>query len=1057
MSTSLPIITTPTRRRRGDSLPGSSPIDSSPARSVFSSPERVAATRALANSVPYVPSPLPPLSSDGINPSSPIIGTKEERLATSYRKRHRKRANTVAAQRVQSQEEAEENKTAVFDEILQKLRDKGLTFGQLMLYVFDPSNKQGTTRWDSFFKEGGLAARILNFWVSNKNSATAREEVGTWAEDYVAARIHSEAQSVTASKMLQTAGVRVDNDYVTSFSMVKVGESIASLARITTRMLHTFATSARNLKTNLPQRVAKRFTVVTSAALALLGEYSHKNNYSRRIMGLYLYATGAQRQTITVMGHLGISESYQNLTHKPRTNARRRTRRVSVVLASEIQDLLIIKLSTLHELSSSMRGFARVIASTGLFAAAYDNINMVFRAAEQIIGRTDSQENGTCATIFALWKASLEDMKISDLNAAFDKAPPLSLKDILLTAPELEVMDKCLRHCILRIIIEHGGDKFEKFRTALGAALPVTPDKIELHQTVLHPTPAWNIDQSTIIANAEVADAIYDELKVKGLAHWKWAIKILAGDQLSIARLRSLVNIRAGHEGGYSGFGWGVWMPGLFHGKIADMHGFFVTHWGVPNRGTRNPGSLSFHNTHLHRAPILLSSLPPFRVCRDLVFTSLYSRVLHCLLLVSGKSTLDECAASIETYAQLEGLAASIQAKFANAELVSELRWQRSTAQTAEGESPPGDQIFENSCLFLRDALISREFTDSIKAGDSGRIVLVLKLLALSFRGNGRSKYAYEMLHLIHNLTHVWPKPICAIVLNNWLVNPTGNPFSWVEVDLMQEHMNFWIKTIYQAHGSAASWEWLGMVAPCVTALRHLSTSITQILGSDQGTKHEPADLSTDIKLLMKSLAEHDVYKMKGRVFAEGDGSPTPDVIAAGVEQLADSSSNPLVEYNAAFQKLQARLRLRPLVDDWSESVAAPTTAAAGPVPSAGSGEVSSNLSQRTVAAPVDVELSPVDTPEPAEIEFEGSDAGNSDVDGASVDGYGEEELTAFERTMDEVDEPTLTRDTAADVALDMDGHDDNFLFSSNIYNDEDADSDYYYVDDVNDPDYAED
>jgi hypothetical protein len=34
------------------------------------------------------------------------------------------------------------------------------------------------------------------------------------------------------------------------------------------------------------------------------------------------------------------------------------------------------------------------------------------------------------------------------------------------------------------------------------------------------------------------------------------------------------------------------------------------------------------------------------------------------------------------------------------------------------------------------------------------------------------------------------------IVLNNWLVNPTGNPFSWVEVDLMQEHMNYWIKVL---------------------------------------------------------------------------------------------------------------------------------------------------------------------------------------------------------------------------------------------------------------------
>jgi hypothetical protein len=130
------------------------------------------------------------------------------------------------------------------------------------------------------------------------------------------------------------------------------------------------------------------------------------------------------------------------------------------------------------------------------------------------------------------------------------------------------------------------------------------------------------------------------------------------------------------------------------------------------------------------------------------------------LLLVSGKSTLDECAGSVNSYAELEALAATIQARFANGELVEDLRWQHAMAQTAEGTPPPGDEIFENLCLFLRDALISREFTDAIKAGDFGRIVLILKILALSFRGNGHSKYAYEMLHLIHNLTHVWPKPI---------------------------------------------------------------------------------------------------------------------------------------------------------------------------------------------------------------------------------------------------------------------------------------------------------
>ena len=30
--------------------------------------------------------------------------------------------------------------------------------------------------------------------------------------------------------------------------------------------------------------------------------------------------------------------------------------------------------------------------------------------------------------------------------------------------------------------------------------------------------------------------------------------------------------------------------------------------------------------------------------------------------------------------------------------------------------------------------------------------------------------------------------------MNNWLVNTTGNPNSWLPVDLLQEHLNFWIK-----------------------------------------------------------------------------------------------------------------------------------------------------------------------------------------------------------------------------------------------------------------------
>jgi hypothetical protein len=32
------------------------------------------------------------------------------------------------------------------------------------------------------------------------------------------------------------------------------------------------------------------------------------------------------------------------------------------------------------------------------------------------------------------------------------------------------------------------------------------------------------------------------------------------------------------------------------------------------------------------------------------------------------------------------------------------------------------------------------------------------------------------------------------IVTQNWLLNPTGKENAFVEIDLVQEHLNFWIK-----------------------------------------------------------------------------------------------------------------------------------------------------------------------------------------------------------------------------------------------------------------------
>ncbi|KAF9564044.1 hypothetical protein CPC08DRAFT_760432 [Agrocybe pediades] len=151
---------------------------------------------------------------------------------------------------------------------------------------------------------------------------------------------------------------------------------------------------------------------------------------------------------------------------------------------------------------------------------------------------------------------------------------------------------------------------------------------------------------------------------------------------------------------------------------------------------------------------------------------------------------------------------------------------------------------------------------------------------------------------------------IRAIILDNWLLNPTGKPNSWVEVDLVQEHLNFWIKSFYKAHGSNASWDWLKMISPCVDVLRELARNFHGMLGADQGTRHAEPQLAKDIESLMKYLSEHDVYKIrKGRTL-DDDEPPAKDVITAGFHSLTMGAKNPLSEYNDAFARLKRRRRM---------------------------------------------------------------------------------------------------------------------------------------------------
>ncbi|KAF8218134.1 hypothetical protein K438DRAFT_1702685 [Mycena galopus ATCC 62051] len=909
------------------------------------------------------------------------------------------------------------------------MHNMDVSLADFLDHVFNPDNSFTLNwRWNGFFFHRALVERIFGYWTSSRYNHTTRNFMNEWATKHVAKKVYSEATAITVSGILSKTKKVVNERFFLDFSLANLTKSMRERAPTAFAIFDSFSTTTRQKSQAKEASMKKKELMQGCAALTLLRGASQNNSYAQAVMSTYLAATGGQRQHYSVLALYGFSLGYTTTIAKafvPKVpvevsvcacgkKKKRKQRSRGPGIFSSLRDACM---ATIGALASSRTNML-----------VYDNINLMNRIAEQILGRKNAQENGTCATLIPLHNANRDHLLTSHLDESILAAKHLEIGDITLNPTEAVFFDNALVHTIIRIIIRHGGEGFAKWQAEADAALPVSAEKIDVHKTPIHPLPTMEIDESTIIGNIEVIEEITRVLGVKpDDPDYAKYLQLTAGDQLSIARQRAILQARLGHESRPQSWRHIVPVTGLFHAKIADCHGVLETHFGKST--TRSPGSLGFHNTVLDRLPITLTSLPPFRTCRDLIMVSLYARVLHCLLLVSGKKSLETCAQSINSYSSLVSYAKQIYTTYAGVDRVEELRERRipeERAREAEikaakkakstgpaaGHIPKGDMVLENAILFMRDALLTREFSDAIKIGDFGRVVLVLRAWTFCYRGSGRSKYAHEMLHLMHNLTCVWTKELRYIILQNWIANPQGKFNCFVELDLVQEHLNFWIKKIYKADGAGHSWEWLSVISPCVDILRHLATKINNDIGARQGSRHSSPDLSADISALMTSLAEHEVYREKeGRVL-DADDKPVPDVLSVGMAALTHgSSTTPLAEFNEQFDILRARRRLAP-VSDLLPLIDVPrfTDTQANPVPRVSS---ASNEDTDLEMEDADDEDEDAELVDPSEL-----------VQDATLDFAGEEDLLA--------QSPTLTRFDEGDVEFDMDDVPEWFLDEGN-------------------------
>ena len=186
---------------------------------------------------------LPPLDTDGPAWSTPVIGTKEEKQAIRRKKAIKKQKSTIAQQQEEARVLAASELEGAVEEVLNLLNEKGLRFGLFLKFIFDPKNPKGNIRWHQFFAYTGEATEILDWWVSSKNSDTARNEVKDWAVNYVADLVGDEAKKVTKSKLLQTREKVVDQQFVQAFNFSKLNHELKESAPVCMHVLEKLGTS----------------------------------------------------------------------------------------------------------------------------------------------------------------------------------------------------------------------------------------------------------------------------------------------------------------------------------------------------------------------------------------------------------------------------------------------------------------------------------------------------------------------------------------------------------------------------------------------------------------------------------------------------------------------------------------------------------------------------------------------------------------------------------------------------------------------------------------------
>ncbi|KAG0010826.1 hypothetical protein BGZ81_002531, partial [Podila clonocystis] len=680
--------------------------------------------------------------------------------------------------------------------ILDYIKDCKLSFGSFIMACLTSDDIEVRGKVAYFYSEK-YPARCLDLWGATIKEAHS-DSLLTSAVKFVLKYARPEIERASHGANLKFPSRAVTADALGQFDLQDVEQELADHAPTSFALIRGLVNDKR------PSPFDPVTPAVPIIASIVLKSWNNRANLLQGVFGLYFYAQGASKSLVDVLQKAGVCNGFNWIMESLDHMSEAHLAKVQAIVKEEKRPFMIV----------------------------YDNINMAFRRYNQRMTNQDSFENGATATVILTSEMpSVERMP--------DPTRHLRASDLFPTTVQSEHLKDTFRYHLTEVLQKRL------------ANLPRNPfpvpvkRKLNVERTEAYPLPSMHIDQSTVEGNRDILDEIMKSLELNpDLWFDDLTRMVIAGDQLTLARIRSIAKLRWDEKKAYYRVEWAVPVLQLFHLQMVLASAILKTHWG----SKKTPGSLCYFITVLEKKRISHDK-PNFHDLDELLRQLFDAMVLlmwetELKIEISAKVSTQSPKSSSEIKDKANDI---IKQYFAKNELHN-----------------IGNQQSINAALFIRDMLLYIELGSAIKAGDIGRIEEIIRWLTLVFQAGGHGNYANELLRLHCGLFYSWEGNEKDVILSSMLVNTTGQPNRWIPTDLYQEHNNLLTKDIAQ-------------------------TVEKLFKAPHNGTHHSDPSAAADIDIIKNLCSQAGIFK-------PGDNSASPvvpavrDLVQEGLDNITDNN-----------------------------------------------------------------------------------------------------------------------------------------------------------------------